>query len=1250
MKHKNIILALVLILLTATVTASDYIIEDSNGNNLFVVNETGEKQIQNGKLYLNGNSVTDNSGPLTLEGGDVEIPNSGGLYFDNGTYNAIYNIEQVAPEKGRNLHLNTPSDGSGNVKLYDSANTQPILVGKPGGKVSIPNGNLDMNNNEIQNVGALNLGWDNLTNYPNGCSTDEAVRVIGDTLDCVSLNPGGTVETGGGAAGQAAFFIDSENITGSENFYWNNSEAQLGIGTNNPSSKLDVNGNAELNGLDMDGSSINSIGNLQGSNIVNSDQINSGAVGSSELGSSSVGASELDSAVSGSGLSGGSGSALSVNTGTGLTVNSDNLNIDTSVVPRKNIDETITANQWTYENNVQIRGSLDVWGTVQNTDVSNLNINGSLLPPSGYSDTFDVGSSSRRWRTGYFQDIALGNNAIDNSEITNTDVTVNANSGLSGGGTANLGGSTGLSHEDTSTQSNIDNSGGTIIQDLTIDGYGHITGQNSYNLDNRYYTESQSDSKFVDESGDTINGELSINNSKLRVNTEAPNDVLRIDNTGSETSTDEMTVRFDDAPLRFWGYSSSAGSGSPTLALNHDDHEVEIPTGNLNMNSNSIINFFGSNCESDEVVESVNADGTYNCQSITGAADDTYVNEGGDTMSGNLDMSGNNIQNVGTLNASTIQRNGNNIDSLYVDESGDSMSGSLNLQGNHVDGINYLDLNSEGQIQTDSTDAIRIDSNQNVEIANGALQLNQGDLKLPNGDLNISSTGEEIAEFSDTGITLSQPLSVESSGPLSVSNGIDLTDSSTNTIESYSTMYLSTSSGSPSDIVLEPTGEVGIDSNASITGNLDMQNGRIKNLQNPSNSQDAATKDYVDTNVGDGSCSGNNVFLDGNGNCRDLTNNYGNVIHGDLIQDNQIDNSEIENSGSFTFNGITNNGDLNFGNSNNIQSSGTDAIRFDGSQNVEVPNGNLLGSNGEINFGSGNFDLVPASGTQGVLITNGNHWRVWDDSNSQPIADFNEGGEVEIANGHLDMSSNDIRNLESPDAGNDAATKDYVDNQTGDAESSATQNLNQVLSEGNDAGSQAITSIGSGNIDIDGSGRGNIQLNNEEVRGGSITQSSNLVAGSYSTGESSVDGGDVWVENDVQVGGDVVGSGADVAEKINNESKMEPGTVVTISGNMSVDKTDERHDTEAAGVVSTDPAMIMAKERDGVPVAMTGTVPVKVSMENGEITPGDMLTTSSESGTAMKCSDLDECTGSIIGKALEPAQKSGKIDMLISMS
>jgi hypothetical protein len=45
---------------------------------------------------------------------------------------------------------------------------------------------------------------------------------------------------------------------------------------------------------------------------------------------------------------------------------------------------------------------------------------------------------------------------------------------------------TGLSHTDTSSQASVDNNNGTVIQDVFLDTYGHITGIGSTNLDSRY--------------------------------------------------------------------------------------------------------------------------------------------------------------------------------------------------------------------------------------------------------------------------------------------------------------------------------------------------------------------------------------------------------------------------------------------------------------------------------------------------------------------------------------------------------------------------------------------------------------------------------------------------------------------------------------------------------------------------------------------------------------------------------------------
>jgi hypothetical protein len=113
---------------------------------------------------------------------------------------------------------------------------------------------------------------------------------------------------------------------------------------------------------------------------------------------------------------------------------------------------------------------------------------------------------------------------------TTTSRTITAGDGLTGGGdftanrTINVGAGSGItvsadavSHADTSSQASVNNSNGTVIQDVTLDTYGHVTGLTSANLDGRYYTETEADSRFVNVTGDTMTGNLVLEDSELHV-------------------------------------------------------------------------------------------------------------------------------------------------------------------------------------------------------------------------------------------------------------------------------------------------------------------------------------------------------------------------------------------------------------------------------------------------------------------------------------------------------------------------------------------------------------------------------------------------------------------------------------------------------------------------------------------------------------------------------------------------------------
>ena len=107
---------------------------------------------------------------------------------------------------------------------------------------------------------------------------------------------------------------------------------------------------------------------------------------------------------------------------------------------------------------------------------------------------------------------------------------------------------------------------------------------------------------------------------------------------------------------------------------------------------------------------------------------------------------------------------------------------------------------------------------------------------------------------------------------------------------------------------------------------------------------------------------------------------------------------------------------------------------------------------------------------------------------------------------------------------------------------------------------------------------------------------------------------------------------ADIAEYYEGDTEYEPGTVLVFGGDKEVTTTNAMNDTRSAGVVTTNPAYIMNEGQTGlrVCIALAGRVPCKVV---GRVKKGDMLTTSSTPGYAVKATDPK--LGSIIGKALE---------------
>jgi hypothetical protein len=141
----------------------------------------------------------------------------------------------------------------------------------------------------------------------------------------------------------------------------------------------------------------------------------------------------------------------------------------------------------------------------------------------------------------------------------------------------------------------------------------------------------------------------------------------------------------------------------------------------------------------------------------------------------------------------------------------------------------------------------------------------------------------------------------------------------------------------------------------------------------------------------------------------------------------------------------------------------------------------------------------------------------------------------------------------------------------------------------------------------------------------------------------------IQADGDLDIEGDFYGSGADIAELFYASEEITPGTVVEIDPEnpMHVRISRTAYNTLVAGIYSTDPGAIFSSRNGDIPIAIAGRVPVKVNLENGPINPGDLLTTSSVPGEAMRCDDKIKCLGATLGKALEGINTDGIITVLV---
>lgn len=147
--------------------------------------------------------------------------------------------------------------------------------------------------------------------------------------------------------------------------------------------------------------------------------------------------------------------------------------------------------------------------------------------------------------------------------------------------------------------------------------------------------------------------------------------------------------------------------------------------------------------------------------------------------------------------------------------------------------------------------------------------------------------------------------------------------------------------------------------------------------------------------------------------------------------------------------------------------------------------------------------------------------------------------------------------------------------------------------------------------------------------------------------------GDLIVDGDIQL------AGADYAEDFDTDDAAGavPGAVMVLGDTGGIRVSDTAYDRRVAGVISGAggyrPAIILDRRKTHAgrrPLALMGKVWCQVDAREAAVAVGDLLTTSTTPGHAMKAGDAARAFGAVIGKALQPlAAGCGLVPILVAL-
>lgn len=399
---------------------------------------------------------------------------------------------------------------------------------------------------------------------------------------------------------------------------------------------------------------------------------------------------------------------------------------------------------------------------------------------------------------------------------------------------------------------------------------------------------------------------------------------------------------------------------------------------------------------------------------------------------GDIQLDGNNIDTSG--NTITLRDSTNNQDILNAQEGGnvEIPNGNLNMSSSSGSGgdIKWVKQIEGAPDQTQHSLLTGVGDGTGVWGVRDSSQTGDafifkaeegGPVKVMNG-ANFNATGDLFVDSSTGNVNIPN-------GNLDLSGGnndVIIGDAQRFKSSAGGAVYMS--SGSNNNVLLEDKDgdsalEVQSDESVNIpNGNLDVSGNNITNID---------TLKFEEGTSIDG-----NVSINGTVNTTgDIDLNDNNLLDANRVETNQITDPEdgrIETDSSLDFNS---NGNINSVNSINVGSftsnNGASDIQFNQGFTVD---GSAGGDGGVTLSGSGGLDVDAAGGdnqqNSGDSLRLGGHInfdggstnnpvirtpgggsgsiRIYDDANTQILAEFNEGGSVEIPNGDLKLGSTTV--------------------------------------------------------------------------------------------------------------------------------------------------------------------------------------------------------------------------------------------------